>query len=145
MTDHYAMFKNNDDVIGSATIDLLPLAIVAMAAGPREEDDHGHDDHSDHEDDDHSHDEHLFNIKLQAAKAWFPLTNVKGEAKGEVMVKLRFTDDELIVVWTAVDFELYAAFSPLVSKPVAYAACHKLHRRLKKEQPALFQLSPVIK
>ena len=55
------------------------------------------------------------------------------------------TDDELIVVWTAVDFELYAAFSPLVSKPVAYAACHKLHRRLKKEQPSLFQLSPVIK
>lgn len=50
------------------------------------------------------------------------------------------TDDELIVVWTAADFELYAAFSPLVSKPVAYAACHKLHRRLKKEAPNLFML-----
>ena len=55
------------------------------------------------------------------------------------------TDDELIVVWTAADFELYAAFSPLVSKPVAYAACHKLHRRLKKEAPNLFMLQAAFK
>ena len=47
-------------------------------------------------------------------------------------------------MWTAADFELYVAFSPLVSKPVAYAACHKLHRRLKKEQPSLFALNPVL-
>lgn len=33
-------------------------------------------------------------------------------------------------------------FSPLVSKPVAIAACQKLVRRLKKEQSALFLLSP---
>ena len=57
---------------------------------------------------------------------------------------MQATDDELLVVWTAADFELYVAFSPLVSKPVAYAACHKLHRRLKKEQPSLFALSPVL-
>jgi hypothetical protein len=55
------------------------------------------------------------------------------------------TDDELIVVWTAADFELYTTFSPLVSKPVAYAACHKLHRKLKKEQASLFMLSPALK
>lgn len=53
---------------------------------------------------------------------------------------MQTTDDELIVVWTAADFELYVAFSPLVSKPVAYAACHKLHRCLKKETPNLFML-----
>ena len=58
---------------------------------------------------------------------------------------MQATDDELLVVWTAADFELYVAFSPLVSKPVAYAACHKLHRRLKKEQGGLFMLSPALK
>ena len=57
---------------------------------------------------------------------------------------MQLTDDELIVVWTAADFELYVAFSPLVSKPVACTACHKLHRRLKKEQAALFMLNPAL-
>ena len=54
-------------------------------------------------------------------------------------------DDELLVVWTAADYALYVAFSPLVSKPVAYAACHKLQRKLKKEQPQLFMMAPVFK
>jgi hypothetical protein len=53
---------------------------------------------------------------------------------------MQLTNHELIIVWASAEFELYAAFSPLVSKPVAYAACHKLHRRMKKELPNLFML-----
>ena len=55
------------------------------------------------------------------------------------------TDDEMIVVWSFADFELYVAFSPLVAKSVANTACYKLHRRLKKEQPNLFMLNPTLK
>lgn len=58
---------------------------------------------------------------------------------------VQLTDDETIIVWTASDFELYVAFSPLVSKPVAHAACQKLYRKLKKEQPQLFMLQPALK
>ena len=58
---------------------------------------------------------------------------------------MQTTDDELIVVWTSSEFELYAAFSPLVSQRVAHAACHKLQRRLKKESPSLFMLQPATK
>ena len=58
---------------------------------------------------------------------------------------IQTTDDEMIIVWTASDFELYTVFSPLVSKPVAYAACHKLRQRLKKEAPNLFMLHPAFK
>jgi len=58
---------------------------------------------------------------------------------------VQLTDEETIIVWTASDFELYVAFSPLVSKPVAHAACQKLYRKIKKEQPHLFMLQPALK
>ena len=58
---------------------------------------------------------------------------------------VQVTDDDLIVVRTAPEYELYAAFSPLVSKPVADAACAKLQRRLKREHAALFNLSPMLR
>ena len=49
----------------------------------------------------------------------------------------------MVVVWTSAEAELYVAFGPLVSKPVAIAACHKLLRRLKKDQPECFVLHPL--
>ena len=58
---------------------------------------------------------------------------------------MQATDDELVVVLTASDCELYVAFSPLVGHTIAYAACHKLHRRLKKEQATFFMLHPALK
>lgn len=58
---------------------------------------------------------------------------------------VQLTESEMIIAWCASDYEFYASFSPLASKPVAYAACHKLLRKLKKETPNLFMLHPVIK
>jgi hypothetical protein len=55
---------------------------------------------------------------------------------------LQATASETILVWATPEAELYVAFGPLVSRGVAIAASHKLHRRLKKEQAALF-LTPV--
>ena len=42
------------------------------------------------------------------------------------------------------EHELYVVLGPLVSKPVAIAASHKLLRWLRKEQPTLF-FAPVAK
>ena len=58
---------------------------------------------------------------------------------------MQLSEREMIVVWTSAEFELYVAFSPLVSRQVAYAACHKLHRRLKKETPNLFMVHAALK
>ena len=55
------------------------------------------------------------------------------------------TGSEMVVAWTTSEAELYVTFSPLVSKAVAVAACHKLQRRLKKDQASLFLLNPVYK
>ena len=49
---------------------------------------------------------------------------------------------ETIFAWTSAEYELYVAFGPLASKPVAVAAAHRLLRWLKKEQPSLFLLHP---
>ena len=54
------------------------------------------------------------------------------------------TDSETIVAWTNSEHELYVVLGPLVSKPVAIAASHKLLRWLRKEQPSLF-FAPVAK
>jgi hypothetical protein len=70
---------------------------------------------------------------------------VHGQGGKPVREYLQTTDDESIVVWTAADYELYVAFSPLVSKHLAYAACHRLFRKLKKDQPLLFMTHPVLK
>lgn len=83
---------------------------------------------------------------------------------------LHSSNSETVIAWTSSDAELYVSharrvrssfahegmsspprtapspqvvFGPLVSKPVAIAACHKLLRRLKKEQSSLFLLTPV--
>ena len=50
---------------------------------------------------------------------------------------MQSTDFDTIIVWHTSDYELYVAFSPLISRNVAYAACHKLLRKLKKEAPQL--------
>ena len=55
------------------------------------------------------------------------------------------TEAETIVVWCTADAELYATFGPLMPKPYAIAACHKLLRRLKKEQASLFVAHAVTK
>ena len=55
---------------------------------------------------------------------------------------LQVTDRETIFAWTSAEYELYVAFGPLASKPVAVAAAHRLLRWLKKEQPSLFLLHP---
>ena len=54
------------------------------------------------------------------------------------------TDTETIVAWTNAEHELYVVLGPLVSKPVAIAASHKLLRWLRKEHAALF-FTPVAK
>jgi len=54
------------------------------------------------------------------------------------------TDSETIVAWTNSEHELYVVLGPLVSKPVAIAASHKLLRWLKKEHATLF-FAPVAK
>ena len=54
------------------------------------------------------------------------------------------TDSETIVAWTNSELELYVVLGPLVSKPVAIAASHKLLRWLKKEHATLF-FAPVAK
>ena len=62
---------------------------------------------------------------------------------------MQLSEDEMTFVWTSAKTEglgeLYVVFSPLVSKPVANAACHKLLRKLKKEMPQLLMLHPAIK
>ena len=55
------------------------------------------------------------------------------------------TSEELLIVSTSAEAELYVAFSPLVARPVASAACAKLARHLKKEQPTLFMTHAVLK
>ena len=57
---------------------------------------------------------------------------------------LQTTETETIVAWTSSEHELYVVLGPLVSKPVAIAASHKLLRWLRKEQPTLF-FAPVAK
>ena len=57
---------------------------------------------------------------------------------------LQTTEAETIVAWTSSEHELYVVLGPLVSKPVAIAASHKLLRWLRKEQPTLF-FAPVAK
>lgn len=69
--------------------------------------------------------------------------------KGPLREYMQLSDDEMTIVWTSAKTEglgeLYVAFSPLVSKPVANAACHKLLRKLKKEMPHLLMLHPAMK
>ena len=57
---------------------------------------------------------------------------------------LQTTETETIVAWTNSEHELYVVLGPLVSKPVAIAASHKLLRWLRKEHAALF-FAPVAK
>lgn len=49
------------------------------------------------------------------------------------------------MVWCCAEYQLYVAFGPLVTKPVAIAACHTLLRFLRKEEKNLFLLSPPTK
>jgi hypothetical protein len=69
--------------------------------------------------------------------------------KGPLREYMQLSEDEMTIVWTSAKTdglgELYAVFSPLVSKPVAYAACHKLLRKLKKEMPQLLMLHAAVK
>ena len=57
---------------------------------------------------------------------------------------LQTTETETIYALTTSEHELYVVLGPLVSKPVAIAASHKLLRWLRKEQPNLF-FAPVAK
>ena len=52
------------------------------------------------------------------------------------------SNTEAIFVWCNSDFELYVALGPLVTKPMAVAACHKLLRWLRTEEKNLFLFNP---
>ncbi|CAH3190109.1 unnamed protein product [Porites evermanni] len=47
----------------------------------------------------------------------------------------------MLLGWVTSGFELYAAFSPLVTKPDAINAINKLLRWIKREEDRLFILS----
>lgn len=53
-------------------------------------------------------------------------------------------DKENLLGWITGNFELYAVFSPLVSKTVAIGSVERLMRWLKKEEDRLFILNPVL-
>ena len=71
-------------------------------------------------------------------------SRVHGQSAKPLRQYVQTTGDETIVVWTAADFELYVAFSPLVSKHFADAACHRLQRKLKRDQASLFMMHRAI-
>ncbi|XP_065198611.1 protein SAND-like [Sycon ciliatum] len=52
------------------------------------------------------------------------------------------TQQEAVLGWITSHFELYATFSPLVTKPVAISALNKLLRWIKHEEDRLFILNP---